>query len=209
MPYPNQTNREAIIRTAYSLIERDGIEQLTLGHLAQALHIKAPSLYRHVASRAVLIQLINTTTIESLFDAYAQAVHNSSVDPFEQLRVMMHAHRAFALAHPITYVLAFTTAGTVERPAEQLLEGLAQPIHALMAAISGPEHALAALRGALALIHGFVMLEINQQLRRGGDLTDAFTRSIDAYLRGWQIAVLPVGFYTDQPELIDQTAQLE
>jgi hypothetical protein len=90
------------------------------------------------------------------------------------------------VGHPITYVLAFTTAASDERPAEQLLEGLARPLQELMAAISGPKRALAALRGALALVHGFAMLEIGRQLRRGGDLNESFDGSVDAYLRGWK-----------------------
>jgi hypothetical protein len=47
---------------------------------------------------------------------------------------------------------------------------------------------LAALRGLLALVHGFVMLEMNNQLRRSGSLEEAFTQSAAAYLRGWEIA---------------------
>jgi AcrR family transcriptional regulator len=188
MPYPTQTSREAIIAAAYTLIERDGIEQLTLAQLAETLGIKAPSLYRHVASKAVLLQLINARTFELLFAAYEQARAAAPTDPHEQLRVIMQAHRAFAGAHPVTYALAFTTAASTERPADQVLADLATPIQALMAAISGPERALAALRGALALTHGFAMLEINQQLRRGGDLNEAFAQSIEAYLRGWREA---------------------
>lgn len=186
MPYPTQTSRAAIIEAAHARIERDGVEQLTLAQLAEALGVKAPSLYRHVASKAALLQLVNTHTIALLFAAYERAAPEAGGVPAEQMRQLMRAHRAFARAHPITYALAFTTTASEERPSEQLLEGLAQPLQALMAAISGPERALAALRGALALVHGFAMLEIGQQLRRGGDLDDAFAQSIDAYLHGWQ-----------------------
>ena len=65
------------------------------------------------------------------------------------------------------------------------LEQQVLPIEALMAAIVGPERALVALRGALALVHGFVMLELGQQLRRGGDLDAAFAAAVEAYLAGW------------------------
>jgi hypothetical protein len=46
---------------------------------------------------------------------------------------------------------------------------------------------LAALRGVLALVHGFVMLEINNVLRRGGSLTADFTQIITTYISGWQL----------------------
>ncbi len=41
------------------------------------------------------------------------------------------------------------------------------------------------LRGAWALIHGFIMFELSGQFRRGGDLESAFIESVQAYLDGW------------------------
>jgi hypothetical protein len=55
-----------------------------------------------------------------------------------------------------------------------------------MTAVSGPKNSLAALRGAMALVHGFVLLELHGQLRRGGDLALDFDTAVHAYLRGWE-----------------------
>jgi hypothetical protein len=60
------------------------------------------------------------------------------------------------------------------------------PIQELMTAIVGSKESLSALRGTLSIIHGFVMLELKGQFKRGGDLTEAFEASIEAYLSGWQ-----------------------
>lgn len=185
MPYPAQITRAAIVAAAYALIERDGIARLTLAQLAEALGVRAPSLYRHVSSRAALIQLVNTHTIELLFAAFGAAIQGAGAEPAARLRALLHAHRAFAHAHPTTYALALSAADPEERPDERMLEGLALPLQAIMAEHSGPERALPALRGALALAHGFAMLELSGQLRRGGDLDAAFAASVDAYLRGW------------------------
>lgn len=186
MPYPAQTDRTAIVQTARELIEREGIEQLALGRLASELHIKAPSLYRHVASKDALIQAIVTETFQDLFSAYAAALQAASGEPIEQLHAIFRAHRAFAQANPAAYMLAFTTTAPAQRADERALEQLAVPIQGLISAISGETRSLAALRGALALTHGFAMLEINEQLRRGGDLDAAFEQSVAAYLAGWQ-----------------------
>jgi hypothetical protein len=72
------------------------------------------------------------------------------------------------------------------------LEEMAIPIQRVMAEISGEEGSLTALRGLWALIHGFLLLEISGQFRRGGDLTEAFMQSVEAYLDGWM--------KTNQPE---------
>ena len=186
MPYPAQTDRTTIVHTARTLIEQDGVDQLSLARLAAVLGIKAPSLYRHVPSKTALLQAVVTLTFQQLFEAYTMALDAGGDTPEEQLLAILRAHRAFAHANPQTYVLAFTTTVPEQRADEAMLARIALPIQQLMAALSGPAQSLAALRGALALVHGFVMLELNQQLRRGGDLDAAFNAAITAYIVGWQ-----------------------
>jgi AcrR family transcriptional regulator len=184
MPYPAQTDREIIVQTARELIEKEGIEQLSLAQLAATVGIKAPSLYRHIQNKAALIQAVNFLTFQQLFAAYEQALEAAAAEPKARLLALFRAHRAFAQANPVTYMLAFTT--TEPREDENLLEQMVLPVQALMAALSGEARSLAALRGALALLHGFVMLELNKQFRRGGDLDEAFEQAIKAYVAGWK-----------------------
>ena len=106
-------------------------------------------------------------------------------EPRAQLLALARAQRAFAHAHPAAYLLAFTTTAPEQRPDAAGLEQSALPLQALMAAISGEAQSLPALRGALALIHGFVMLELKAQFQRGGDLDSAFEAALAAYLDGW------------------------
>jgi AcrR family transcriptional regulator len=186
MPYPSQTNHEQIIETAVQLIETEGVEQLTLTRLAAALGIKAPSLYRHLANKDALIQAVVGRTYQQLFAAYESAQAQAAGDAASQLQAILHAHRAFAHAHPQTYLLAFTTTLPQQQADANALEQGALPIQALMSQLSGPADSLPALRGALALAHGFVMLELKGQLRRGGNLTAAFEAAVTAYLNGWQ-----------------------
>jgi AcrR family transcriptional regulator len=184
MPYPAQTNPEQIIETAAQLIEAEGVEQLSLTRLAAILGIKPPSLYRHIANKNALIQAVVGRTYQHLFAAYQTTQAQTAGDPTSQLRAILHAHRAFAHTHPQTYILAFTT--TLPQQQADALEQGALPIQALMSELSGPADSLPALRGALALAHGFVMLELKGQFRRGGDLTAAYEAAVTAYLNGWQ-----------------------
>jgi hypothetical protein len=99
---------------------------------------------------------------------------------------LARAYRHFAHQNPHLYMLAYTHKNEGLRPDETVLTDMVLPIQAIMAQISGEPASLTALRGALALLHGFVMLEINEQLQRGGDLDQAFTQSVGAYLHGWE-----------------------
>lgn len=185
-PYPAQTDREKIVEAARMLIERNGIDALSLSLLAAELGIRSPSLYRYMQNKTDLLQAVIEQTYRRLFQAYQDALRLSPEGPEERLLALFHAHRSFAHANPNTYFLAYTATDPELRTDPGYLEGQAVTIQQIMAQISGNESSLAALRGALALVHGFVMLELKNQLQRGGDLSAAFDVSVKAYLRGWQ-----------------------
>ncbi|HEY5731525.1 MAG TPA: WHG domain-containing protein [Anaerolineales bacterium] len=185
-PYPVQTDRETIIETARILIERDGVEHLSLGNVAAELGIKAPSLYRHIESKSALLQAVIEHTYLSLFRAYDKALSNSGENPTEQLMALSQAQRTFAHANPNSYLLAYAAQDPELRADPNMLLERAVIIQKIIIQISGEENSLPALRGLLALAHGFIMLELNGQFRRGGDLSAAFEESIRAYLLGWE-----------------------
>ncbi len=186
MPYPAQTNADAITDAVRALIERDGVEALSLAKVAGALNITAPALYRHFANKTALLRAVNTHTLHSLMHALEVATP-PDLPPQEQMFLKALAYRDHALAHPTTYSLLFSTAQPDAQPDAAASERLALPLQALMADLSGDENALTALRGLLALLHGFVSLEIAGQFRRGGDLGEAFTQALAVYLAGWSI----------------------
>lgn len=185
-PYPAKTDQTEILGVARALIEREGFEALSLSKVAAEIGIKSPSLYRHFANKSALTKAVIAQTLQELFEAYELAMSDRKDPPFERLIRLFHVHRDFAHANPNAYILAYTTTDPALRVDADELERQAIIVQEIMAEISGKARSLPALRGALALVHGFVMLELKDQLQRGGDLTDAFDQSIRAYLRGWK-----------------------
>lgn len=184
MPYPSQVTRESILAAAIVLIEREGAEGLTLARLAQTLGIKAPSLYKHVTDKAALLKLVNTDTYQRLIEKLQAG---SDVPLQAQIIERITTYRQFALAHPHLYQLAFDSSQASTRPDAAVLEALAIPFQALLARAVAPAQSLSALRGLLALTHGFVVLELGNQFQRGGDIELAFHQALLAYLRGWNL----------------------
>lgn len=184
MPYPAQISREVVLEKALSLLEAEGVEQLSLHRIASELGVKAPSLYRYFSSKGALLKAVNTVTVERLVQVMLAAVETES--PVETALKMIRAYRAFARAHPTAYTLAFGALLEDMRPDPTHIESLVLPLQAVMAKIAGADSALPMLRGAWALVHGFVTLEISQNFRRGGSVEEAFEHSIAAYLHGWQ-----------------------
>jgi AcrR family transcriptional regulator len=182
MPYPSMISPETAVEKARTIIEMEGLEALSLAHLASALGVKAPSLYRHFENKNALLRAVNDLTVREMAAAMFEVTGDTA---HAQLIAIAHAYRTFAHQWPITYGLKFSNLSEDLRPEDAELEGIALPLQALMADVVGAEQAHAALRGLQALIHGYVMLELNGQFRRGGDLDAHFAQVVAAYLQGW------------------------
>lgn len=184
MPYPVQVEPTALVRAARELIEQQGLENVSLAMLAAHFNVKAPSLYRHFSSKTDLLRAVNLDTTRELVHAM-QTAGSSAQPPAQRMLNMALAYRAYVHQHPACYRLAYTHASPELRPDEAELLALALPLQAVMAELYSEADSLAALRGVYALVHGFVMLEINHMLQRGGDLEATFIQVVKAYLAGW------------------------
>src|SRR6266700_7445956 len=60
-------DQEAVVEAAAKLVDEEGIEQLSLGRLAERLSIRTPSLYNHVAG---LPGLKHDLALYCLLDVY-------------------------------------------------------------------------------------------------------------------------------------------
>ncbi|MCI0711913.1 MAG: WHG domain-containing protein [Chloroflexi bacterium] len=164
------------------MIEEVGLEKLSLSKLAAQFDVKAPSLYKHVNNKAAIIEAVNHATYREL----SETILNQTVrvtDPVERLLIFSRAYRQFAHANPVTYQLAL---GAEVRGDEEALAAIGKQMEHMLRPLVGEADSLTALRGLWALIHGFVMLEINHQMRRGGDLDATFEIVVKSFIRGWQ-----------------------
>jgi AcrR family transcriptional regulator len=184
MPYPSQVSPEAIIAKARELVEQEGYDQLSLARLADALGIKSPSLYRYFNSKNMLLRAVNDATGALLITSVNQAIAAASDAPDTQIMAMARAYRAFAHANPANYALLYSALSPDAQSDPQQAEKQVLPLQSLLAQVSGEANSLTALRGALALIHGFIMLELTGNFRRGGDLDAAYEQSVRAYIIG-------------------------
>lgn len=186
MPYPLKVEYNALIEKVRQLIETDGLEHLSLQRVADEFGVKAPSLYKHISSKNALLLAVAHYATECLIDVVKKAGQNATGGTRERLIVMMNAYRKFAHENPRVYSLAFNNISPDIRPAPEYLEALAAPFQPEFLAIAGKENSQSALRGAWALVHGFITLELNDQFLRGGNLDTNFHHAISAYVDGLQ-----------------------
>lgn len=89
---------EAIRQAALELFAERGYQATTMADIGAALGIRAPSLYKHVASKQDLLAEIMRGTMRSLI-RHQQAVISAGGDPAIRLGRMVEAHVRYHAAH--------------------------------------------------------------------------------------------------------------
>ncbi|WP_152628372.1 TetR/AcrR family transcriptional regulator, partial [Streptacidiphilus neutrinimicus] len=124
-PHPDgKLTRERMLACALEIVDRDGVEKLSMRALARALGRDPMSLYRHADNKAALLDGIAETVVAQL------TVDPTDPDWVAQLRAVAHRFRLLALAHPhvvpllvtrpLATPLALRPRGTL-RPLEDIL----------------------------------------------------------------------------------------
>jgi AcrR family transcriptional regulator len=171
MPARAVTSTAAIVAAARALLERDGLEGLTMHAVATAVGVRAPSLYKRVRDRGELIQLVGNATAQDLLDRLARV---RTGDPVRDILLFAAETRSFAGDNPAAYGLLFARLPETWRVDPDDNARAAEPILEAVTARVGPEEALDAARLVVAWVHGFVSMELAGSFRLGGDVDAAF-----------------------------------
>ena len=63
MPTPDRTSLGEIVEAGRELLERDGLDGLTMQAVATRVGVRAPSLYKRVSNRDALVALVADATL--------------------------------------------------------------------------------------------------------------------------------------------------
>lgn len=171
-----QSARQAeIVAAALEIFEQDGPSGLTMRSLAERLHMRAPSLYKHVADKEELEVLLIAHAFRSLGEELHAVVDGlpRRTPRARALGALARAYRVWALAHPHLYRLS--TEGQL--PRASMPEGLeAWTAEPLVRVTGGADRA----RAAWAFAHGMTILELDGRFPPGADLDAAWHAGIVA-----------------------------
>lgn len=172
MPAPSRTSIDQIVAEGRRIVEDEGLEGLTMQKVAEAVGVRAPSLYKHLTGRGELVRLVIEAVLAELRHTLESAVAES--DPDADLASLARAFRGFARRHPEAYRALFAPLPEEWRPAREMLVAASAPVLRITEELCGPERALDAARLVTAWAHGFMMMELSGAFRMGGDLETAF-----------------------------------
>jgi AcrR family transcriptional regulator len=155
MAVRKMVNRDSIEKAARNIIDRNGVEALSMRTLASAVRIKAPSLYAHVKNRDEVIALVQAQGLREFGEAFKTAG--------ETTREKVLAYRDWALANPNLYPVVFQQ----KLLRELLPAGLEAEVLAEVVKAAGGSHVQA--RVLWAQLHGLVDLELQGRLPENAD----------------------------------------
>jgi AcrR family transcriptional regulator len=172
-----------VIEAATKLVDEEGIDQLSLGRLAERLGVRTPSLYNHVAGLAGLKHDLAHYCLRDLLDHATRATIGKS--RAEAIVGLADAYRSYAKKKPGRYTL------TQQAPDPDDLESqaLAQQVVDVVRAILVPyklsdEEAIHAIRGLRSIVQGFVSLEVTGGFGLPVDLEASFHWLINVFVAG-------------------------
>jgi AcrR family transcriptional regulator len=106
MGRPAQINREAILRASLAIADDRGLEAVTMQAVASVLEVTPMALYRHVASKADLLDGL----VESLLTGFPLPADELGWD--QRLRELGRSMREIARQHPQVFPLLLSRPAT-------------------------------------------------------------------------------------------------
>ena len=176
-------DQPTIVEAAAKLVDEEGIEQLTLGRLAERLGVRTPSLYNHIAGLPGLKHELALYCLRDLLNLVTRATIGKS--RAEAIVALANAYRAYARETPGRYALTLQAPD----PGDQELQAMAQQIVDVLQAVLAPyrlsqQDAIHAIRGLRSIVHGFISLEVAGGFGMPVDLDASFHWLIDAFIAG-------------------------
>ena len=183
MPAPAQTSTAAIVAAGRHLLEERGLDALTMRDIADAVGVRAPSLYKRVRGRSDLFRLILEDVADELTSALDAAA--GADDPVTDLRAMAVVYRRFAHSNPVAYALMYAPQAAPGATARSVPGAPARAARSssrflgVVAELAGPRDALPAARTIVAWANGFIAMELAGAFMLGGDVQQAWDFGLD------------------------------
>jgi AcrR family transcriptional regulator len=189
-PYHHGDLKSAVLTAAEKILERDGLQALTLRAVARAVGVSHTAPKNHFGDLMGLLSELAAVGYVRYGAALAEAVSFATGDASDRMRAMGRAYVAFAREHPKLFLLMFhserldmkrpSLSTAIEETRQTLRTAVistvpAKPIELLQVAARGT--------ASWALVHGFAMLLLDGRLKNtmaslpGVDI-DAFLEAV-------------------------------
>lgn len=163
-----QLNRSIILRAALRIVDREGVDGLSMRRLSQALGRDPVMLYRHVPNKAAVLDGVTELVLAEL------SVNSNDPDWAGQLRSVARDFRRLALAHPNVVPLLVTR--PLVTPLGQRPPGMLRPLEDVLSLLTSAgfagEDALHIYRVLFGYLYGHILNELQEVVERPEETDD-------------------------------------
>jgi AcrR family transcriptional regulator len=157
-----QVSRSVILDSALMIIDRDGIDGLTMRRLSEEVGRDPTVIYRHIPNKAALLDGVAESVLVQL------KVDTTDPDWAAQLRTVAHEFRRLALAHPNVVPLLVTR--PLATPLGQRPPGMLRPLEDVLELLTSVgfsgDDALHIYRVLFGYLHGHILTELQEVVER-------------------------------------------
>jgi AcrR family transcriptional regulator len=157
-----------LVATALQIIDRHGVESLSMRRLAAALGRDPMALYRHAKNKAALLDAVVETVLAPL------VIDATDPDWAGQLRTAARAYRRLVLAHPNVVPLLVTL--PTNTPLSLRPRGTLRPLESILALLTRARFtgadALHVYRAFFGFLYGHVINELQELIENPDEHDD-------------------------------------
>ena len=180
--------RAAVLASALAIIDRDGVDGLSMRRLGEAVGRDPMVLYRHVPNKAAVLDGV----VEMVFDELS--VDATNPDWAAALRAVAHDVRELARAHPNVVPLLVTR--PLATPLGMRPQGILRPLESILALLTAAGftgvQALLMYRALFGFLFGHILTELQEVVERPEETDDVLRLGLHR---------LPVGEFPQLREL--------
>lgn len=176
-------DQASVVEAAASLIDEEGIAQLSLGHLAERLGVRTPSLYNHITSLLGLKRDLTLYCSRDLLDHITRVTIGKARD--EAIFAFVDAYRAYAVANPGRYALTIRAPDAEDQEMQVVAQRYLEVIQAILAPYKlSEEDSIHAIRSLRSIVHGFTTIEAAGGFEMPVDLDASLHWMINLFIAG-------------------------
>jgi AcrR family transcriptional regulator len=161
-------SRSLILQTALKIIDRDGVDRLSMRRLSDAVGRDPAVLYRHLPNKAAVLDGVVEIVLGQL------SVNTADPDWATQLRTVAHDFRRLAVSHPNVVPLLVTR--PLSTPLGQRPPGMLRPLEDVLTLLTAAGFtgidALHIYRLLFGFLHGHILNELQEVVERPEETDD-------------------------------------
>ncbi len=166
--YNGPISRSLILQIALGIIDRDGVDGLSMRRLSDAVGRDPTVLYRHLPNKAAVLDGVAEIVFAQL------TVDTADPDWTAQLRIVAHDFRRLAITHPNVVPLLVTR--PLATPLGQRPPGMLRPLEDVLTLLTSAGFtgidALHIYRLLFGFLHGHILNELQEVVERPEETDD-------------------------------------